>query len=111
MSSDPLSGPIEPFPEDAPEDAREPETHSDPVHAEVETHVDPAVAEAVHSVRDRFGTAGLRDLITLAGYELDAAARALASLREEVVEAPPTAEDAAFGSMLAADESGGPAPS
>lgn len=76
----------------------------DPVHEELESHVDPAVAEAVHSVRDRFGAAGLRDLITLAGYELDVAEQALASLRAEVVEAEPGAEDLAFGSMLAADE-------
>jgi hypothetical protein len=38
----------------------------DPVLDEVENHVDPAIAEAVHGVRDRYGTAGLRDLITLA---------------------------------------------
>lgn len=81
----------------------------DPVHDEVETHVDPAVADAVHSVRDRFGAAGLRDLMTLARYELDLAEHALATLREEVVEAPPGPEDAAFGSLLASDESGGDA--
>lgn len=55
--------------------------HPDPVHEEVEEHVDPAVAESVHSVRDRFGVRGLRDLITLASYELDVAERAVAELR------------------------------
>lgn len=81
----------------------------DPVLDEVRTHVDPAVAEAVHAVRDRFGAAGLRDLITLAGYELNLAEQALASLRAEVVDAPASPEDAASGSMLAADETGGDA--
>lgn len=60
--------------------------HVDPVLDEVEEHVDPAVAEAVHSVRDRFGAAGLRDLITLAGYELEVAEQAMTQLREEVVD-------------------------
>lgn len=77
----------------------------DPVHDEVEARVDPAVAEAVHSVRDRFGASGLRDLLALAGYELDLAEKALATLRAEV-DAPPTPEDAAFGSLLASDETG-----
>ena len=80
MSTDPFSGPIEPFPEDTLASAHEHETHADPVHQEVEMHVDPAVAEAVHGVRDRFGARGLRDLITLAGYELDVAETAAASL-------------------------------
>ncbi len=77
----------------------------DPVHEEVERHVDPGVAEAVHQVRDRFGASGLRDLIALAGYELDLAEQALASLREEVVEASSSPEDAAFDVPLASDES------
>lgn len=82
MSTDPFAGPIEPFPEDtvAAEHTHAHETHADPVHQEVETHVDPAVAEAVHGVRDRFGAGGLRDLITLASYELEVAERAFASL-------------------------------
>lgn len=55
--------------------------HDDPVHEAVEEHVDPAVAESVHTVRDRFGVRGLRDLITLASYELDVAERAVLELR------------------------------
>ena len=69
----------------------------------VEAQVDPAVAEAVHSVRDRFGAHGLRDLIALAGYELELAEQALASLRAEVVDAPPSAEDDAFDVPLASE--------
>lgn len=75
----------------------------DPAHDAVEAHVDPAVAEAVHSVRDRFGAHGLRDLISLAGYELELAEQALASLRAEVVDAPPSPEDDAFDVPLASD--------
>lgn len=97
---DPLDSLVEPEPHHPHGDAH------DPVHDELESRVDPAVAEAVHSVRDRFGASGLRDLISLAGYELDIVQQALASLRTEVVEAPPSTEDAAFGSLLAADESG-----
>lgn len=91
MSTDPLAGPIEPFPQDTPSTARthDHETHLDPVHEEVETHVDPAVAEAVRHVRDRFGARGLRDLITLASYELDVAEAAFASL-----DAPEGADEA-----------------
>lgn len=82
MSTDPLAGPIEPFPEDTsvPVHTHDPETYVDPVHQEVETHVDPAVADAVHHVRDRFGARGLRDLITLASYELEVAETAFAAL-------------------------------
>jgi hypothetical protein len=82
----------------------------DPVHDELERRIDPVVAEAVHSVRDRFGAHGLRDLISLAGYELHLAEQALASLRAEVVDAEPTAEDAAFDVPLASepgDDDGG----
>ncbi|WP_336922590.1 hypothetical protein [Aquipuribacter sp. SD81] len=54
--------------------------HADPVLDEVEAHADPAVVALVHEVRDRFGARGLRDAITLAGYELDIAERAAAEL-------------------------------
>ena len=82
MSTDPFaSGPMDPFGEDAAAPEHAHETHADPVHQEVETHVDPAVAEAVHGVRDRFGARGLRDLITLASYELEVAEAAAAALR------------------------------
>ena len=57
----------------------------------------------MHSVRDRFGAHGLRDLIALAGYELELAEQALASLRAEVVDAPPSPEDDAFDVPLASD--------
>lgn len=82
MSTDPLAGPIQPFPEDVPvaPHTHDRETYVDPVHQEVETHVDPAVADAVHHVRDRFGARGLRDLITLATYELEVAETAFAAL-------------------------------
>jgi hypothetical protein len=98
MSTDPFaSGPIEPFPEDslAADHAHEHETHADPVHQEVETHVDPAVAEAVHHVRDRFGARGLRDLITLASYELDVAEAAAASLSPSATDDAATDDDGA----------------
>lgn len=86
MSTDPLAGPIEPFPEDTvvQERTHTHESHLDPVHQEVETHVDPAVADAVHQVRDRFGARGLRDLITLASYELEVAETAFAALNAPV---------------------------
>jgi hypothetical protein len=45
---------------------------------------DPAVVEAVEAVRDRFGAAGLRDMIGLAQQELVAAQEALVRLREAV---------------------------
>lgn len=82
MSADPFDGPIEPFPEDTfvTERGQDRHTYADPVHEEVETHVDPAVADAVHHVRDRFGVRGLRDLITLASYELEVAEAAVATL-------------------------------
>jgi len=77
-----------------------------PVHDAVESRVDPAVAEAVHSVRDRFGASGLRDLISLAGYELELAEEALASLRTELSDAAPGPEDAAPGPLGGASRSG-----
>ncbi len=82
MSTDPLAGPIEPFPEDAavPAHTHDQETYADPVHQEVATHADPAVVDAVRHVRDRFGARGLRDLITLASYELEVAETAFAAL-------------------------------
>jgi hypothetical protein len=47
---------------------------------------DPAVVEAVEAVRDRFGAAGLRDLITLGQRELVTAEEALMRLRAAVEE-------------------------
>jgi hypothetical protein len=104
MSTDPFAGPIEPFPEDtlAATHDHDHETHADPVHQEVETHVDPAVAEAVHGVRDRFGARGLRDLITLASYELDVAEAAAASLATPDA-ADEGADDAAWADFRAQD--------
>lgn len=52
---------------------------------------DPAVVEAVEAVRDRFGAAGLRDMIGIAQRELRTAEEALARLRD-VVEADEAAE-------------------
>lgn len=43
---------------------------------------DPKVVEAVHGVRDRFGAAGLRDMVTVAQRELAVAEAALAQLAE-----------------------------
>lgn len=101
-SPDPLRGPVDL--DDVAEQAHHPHGDAhDPAHDALESRVDPAVAEAVHSVRDRFGAHGLRDLIALAGHELELAERALASLRAEVVDAPPSPEDAAFDVPLASD--------
>lgn len=50
------------------------------MHAEADAAVDPTVVEAVHSVRDRFGAAGLRDMLALARVELDVAEQALREL-------------------------------
>ena len=58
-------------------------SESNPVahsHAEADAAADPTVVEAVHSVRDRFGAAGLRDMIALAQVELDVAEQALREL-------------------------------
>ncbi len=53
--------------------------------------VDPVVAEAVISVRDRFGASGLRDMIALAETELARVEAALAELADAVrPEEPPT---------------------
>jgi hypothetical protein len=45
---------------------------------------DPAVVDAVLAVRDRFGAAGLRDMIRLAQRELVTAEEALERLRTAV---------------------------
>ena len=45
---------------------------------------DPAVVDAVEHVRDRFGAAGLRDMIALAQHELVTVEQALEELRHEV---------------------------
>ncbi len=97
MTSDP-SAPFAPFPSDV--EPRVPvhdtaHAHGDPVHAEVETHIDPRVAEAVHGVRDRFGAGGLRDLITLASYELDLAEQAAVALSPSNLGADVTGPDGA----------------
>ena len=44
--------------------------------------IDPAIIEAVHTVANRFGAAGLEDLITEAQRELGEARAALEELRE-----------------------------
>lgn len=109
LSPDPLDLPVDLDLPDAGPHHPHGDAH-DPVHDEVESRVDPAVAEAVHSVRDRFGAHGLRDLIALARLELELAEQALASLRAEVVDAPPSREDAAFDVPLASepgDDDGG----
>ena len=45
---------------------------------------DPAVVDAVEHVRDRFGAAGLRDMIKLAQHELVTVEEALEKLRRDV---------------------------
>jgi hypothetical protein len=45
--------------------------------------IDPAIVEAVHAVANRFGAAGLEDLITEAQRELGEARAALEQLAEE----------------------------
>jgi hypothetical protein len=50
---------------------------------------DPAVLEAVEQVRDRFGAAGLRDMIEFAERELVATEEALEVLRRSVSEGAP----------------------
>lgn len=47
---------------------------------------DPAVVDAVEHVRDRFGAAGLRDMIKLAQHELVTVEEALEKLRRDVEE-------------------------
>jgi hypothetical protein len=44
--------------------------------------VDAMVADAVRSVRDRFGADGLRDLVALATAEIETSERAVANLGE-----------------------------
>ncbi|WP_380165433.1 hypothetical protein [Jannaschia sp. R86511] len=112
MSTDPLAGPIEPFPEDSlaatRDDHHDHVAHADPIHEEVETHVDPAVAEAVHQVRDRFGARGLRDLITLASYELDVAEQAFASLNAPASPDEARLDEAFAGYVQAGGDDAGP---
>ncbi len=48
--------------------------------------VDAMVADAVRSVRDRFGADGLRDLVALATAEIQSSERAVADLGE--IDAP-----------------------
>ena len=45
--------------------------------------IDPAIVEAVHTVANRFGAAGLEDLITEAQRELGDARAALEQLARE----------------------------
>jgi hypothetical protein len=49
---------------------------------EPDTEVDAMVADAVRSVRDRFGADGLRDLVELATAEIRSSERAVADLAE-----------------------------
>lgn len=109
-SPDPLDSPVDLDRSDTEPHHPHGDAH-DPVHDEVESHVDPAVAEAVHSVRDRFGASGLRDLIALAGYELDLAQQALASLRAELADAPSQEADVLDVPLASglADDGGGAA--
>ncbi|WP_372727152.1 hypothetical protein [Nocardioides sp.] len=48
-----------------------------------EHSVDPAVSEAVQSIANRFGVAGLADLIAVAQEELETARLALEELADE----------------------------
>ena len=45
--------------------------------------IEPDIAEAVHAVANRYGAAGLEDLIAFAGAELVAARQALEELALE----------------------------
>jgi hypothetical protein len=49
---------------------------------ERDTEVDAMVADAVKSVRDRFGADGLRDLVALATAEIRSSERAVADLSD-----------------------------
>jgi hypothetical protein len=49
---------------------------------EPDADVDAMVADAVRSVRDRFGADGLRDLVALASAEIASSGRAVADLGE-----------------------------
>jgi hypothetical protein len=49
---------------------------------EPDADVDAMVADAVRSVRDRFGADGLRDLVVLASAEIQSSERAVADLGE-----------------------------
>jgi hypothetical protein len=53
---------------------------------EPDADVDAMVADAVRSVRDRFGADGLRDLVALASAEIQSSERAVADLGE--IDAP-----------------------
>lgn len=48
-----------------------------------EHDIDPVIVDYVHSVANRFGAAGLEDLIELASSELEEARAALEKLHEE----------------------------
>jgi hypothetical protein len=58
---------------------------------EPDADVDAMVADAVRSVRDRFGADGLRDLVALARLEIDRSERALADL--SAVDVPASLRD------------------
>jgi hypothetical protein len=49
---------------------------------EPDVEVDAMVADAVKTVRDRFGADGLRDLVALATAEIESSERAVADLGE-----------------------------
>lgn len=91
--------------DEAPDVPTEP-APGDPVHREVVHHVDPVVLDAVHGIRDRFGAVGLRDLLTLATYELGIAEQAAEELRR-LAEADETEGGSwADGSGLGSDARG-----
>lgn len=46
------------------------------------TNVDPLITEAVETIRDRFGTQGLADLIALAHEQLEKAEAAMRDLED-----------------------------
>jgi hypothetical protein len=57
--------------------------------------VDAMVADAVKTVRDRFGADGLRDLVALATAEIKSSERAVADLA--AIEEPASRPDQALG--------------
>ncbi len=50
--------------------------------------IDPAIAEAVQAIANRFGVAGLEEMIEAARVELERARVALLALEELTVEEP-----------------------
>lgn len=50
--------------------------------------IDPAITEAVQHISNRFGTAGLEEMIAAAGEELERSRAALAALAEPAPDGP-----------------------